>query len=157
MLELLANNNPNVTYNLGKNFALIKVYKTFYIEQLTTNKTQFLEINSVGEYIISKEIKFLLSKSPIELHNSRVFEYSYKNNPFPLFIRNRQAGDRMELRVGTKKIKDIFIDQKVPALERDTLLLLANQDRVLWIPGIKEAKKDESYTDKLYIYEVKTC
>lgn len=61
---------------------------------------------------------------------------------FPLVVRNRRDGDRMRPlgMKGTKKIKDIFIDRKIPLTERDTWPIVTDgNDVVLWIPGIKKA------------------
>ena len=44
-----------------------------------------------------------------------------------------------------KKIKDIFIDEKIPKEERDTYpIVVDNNDNILWIPGIKKSKFDKS-------------
>lgn len=42
----------------------------------------------------------------------------------PLIVRNRVNGDRMTMKgqAGSKKLKDIFIDAKIPRQERDKLL-----------------------------------
>ncbi|MGD6943849.1 tRNA lysidine(34) synthetase TilS [Cytobacillus gottheilii] len=64
--------------------------------------------------------------------------------PMPLIIRTRKNGDRIDLRgmKGTKKIKDIFIDQKVPRDERDQWPVLTDATgKILWLPGLR--KSDE--------------
>jgi tRNA(Ile)-lysidine synthetase-like protein len=61
----------------------------------------------------------------------------------------------MKLQVGTKKVKDILIDQKIPTPIRENLILLASRDKVLWIPTIKKSLQDKSCSKKLYVYEVK--
>ena len=56
---------------------------------------------------------------------------------FPLTVRNRRQGDRLQpygMR-GTKKIKDFMIDAKVPRDARDRIPLLVCGDEVLWIVG----------------------
>ncbi|SIS62088.1 tRNA lysidine(34) synthetase TilS [Salimicrobium flavidum] len=61
---------------------------------------------------------------------------------FPLIVRNRRDGDRMKPKgmKGTKKIKDIFIDRKIPLAERNTWPIVTDGDGVvLWVPGIKKA------------------
>ncbi|MFG6150756.1 tRNA lysidine(34) synthetase TilS [Halobacillus sp. B23F22_1] len=61
----------------------------------------------------------------------------------PLIVRNRKPGDRMILRGmnGSKKVKDIFIDQKIPAQLRDTWPLVTDQDgQVLWLVGLKKGE-----------------
>ena len=56
-----------------------------------------------------------------------------------LFLRYRQAGDEMQ--IGSeghhKKLKRLFIDEKVPKNRRDCCLLLAEGNNVLWIPGLR--------------------
>ncbi|MBN2516843.1 MAG: tRNA lysidine(34) synthetase TilS [Deltaproteobacteria bacterium] len=63
----------------------------------------------------------------------------YDSLTFPLIIRNIRAGDRMQpLGLGgTKKVKSIFIDKKIPRSKRGKTPLLVDQISVLWIPGIK--------------------
>ena len=56
---------------------------------------------------------------------------------FPLTVRNRQAGDRFQPfgMQGTKKLKDFFIDAKVPRCERDKIPLLVSGDELVWVIG----------------------
>ncbi|MFW5987965.1 MAG: tRNA lysidine(34) synthetase TilS [bacterium] len=59
---------------------------------------------------------------------------------FPLQIRNRRPGDvfyPLGMK-GKKKIKDLFIDEKIPLVERDKIpLVLSNDGRVIWITGCR--------------------
>lgn len=61
---------------------------------------------------------------------------------FPLTVRNRRDGDRMRVMGlnGSKKVKDIFIDDKVPAGLRETTPIVTDADgMLLWIPGIRRS------------------
>ncbi|MEC0247132.1 tRNA lysidine(34) synthetase TilS [Paenibacillus chitinolyticus] len=61
----------------------------------------------------------------------------------PLSVRNRQAGDRLDVfgLNGTKKVKDILMDAKIPPSRRDRLpLLMDAEGRVLWIPGVRRSR-----------------
>jgi tRNA(Ile)-lysidine synthase len=61
---------------------------------------------------------------------------------FPLIVRSRQAGDRMTVKgmAGTKKIKDIFIDGKIPKFMRDTWPVVTDcEGTILWLPGLKKS------------------
>ncbi|GAE94212.1 tRNA(Ile)-lysidine synthetase [Gracilibacillus boraciitolerans JCM 21714] len=62
----------------------------------------------------------------------------------PLSIRVRQPGDRMYvkgLKGGHKKVKDIFIDEKIPAYKRDSWPLVFGADgTLLWLVGLKKAE-----------------
>jgi tRNA(Ile)-lysidine synthase len=60
----------------------------------------------------------------------------------PLIIRSRQTGDRMTVKgmAGTKKIKDIFIDEKIPKFMRDTWPVVTDcKGTILWLPGLKKS------------------
>ncbi|GIQ67307.1 tRNA lysidine(34) synthetase TilS [Xylanibacillus composti] len=60
----------------------------------------------------------------------------------PLIVRCRKPGDRMRIQGlnGSKKVKDMFIDAKIPVSERETMPLVTDaEDRVLWIPGLRRS------------------
>lgn len=69
----------------------------------------------------------------------------------PLHVRSRKNGDRMYVKGmnGSRKVKDIFIDCKIPMVERNLWpILVDSDDNVLWIPGIKKSKYDISLDEK---------
>ena len=53
-----------------------------------------------------------------------------------VFIRSRQSGDAIRLPGGTKSIKKLFIDRKIPAARRDQIPILCDDAGILGIPGI---------------------
>jgi tRNA(Ile)-lysidine synthase len=60
----------------------------------------------------------------------------------PLCIRSRQPGDRF-CPMGmqrNRKLKDIFINCKVPSSQRDRMPLIEDRGRIIWIPGIRLAE-----------------
>ncbi len=67
----------------------------------------------------------------------------------PLFIRNRRNGDWFEPlgMKGSKKIKDYFIDRKIPRRVRDSVMLLADSLSVVWIEGMHLSERVK-ITDK---------
>src|SRR5699024_9297206 len=68
---------------------------------------------------------------------------------FPLHIRTRQAGDRMTWKGlnGSKKIKDIFIDAKIPSHKRYSWPIVTdNNGKILWLVGLK--KRDLKTSEK---------
>lgn len=38
---------------------------------------------------------------------------------------------------GSKKIKDIFIDLKIPKDERDSKLIIADDENIIWLEGYR--------------------
>ena len=64
-------------------------------------------------------------------------EFDYDKMKFGFEIRNRKDGDYINLKGGRKKLKDYFIDMKIPREERDKILLLAKGSQVIWIVGYR--------------------
>lgn len=60
-----------------------------------------------------------------------------------LILRTRKNGDRMSLlgMNGTKKLKDIMIDLKIPREERDKIPVLTDDNGIIWIVGHKMSKE----------------
>ncbi len=58
-------------------------------------------------------------------------------------IRGRKAGDRFSPygMKGTKKIKDFFIDKKIPPFERDKVPLLEKDGEIIWVIGYRTSNK----------------
>lgn len=59
-----------------------------------------------------------------------------------MVIRSRQQGDKIKLAGGTKKIKDLFIDLKIPREERCKVPIIADEQGIL---QIGEYKSSENY------------
>jgi len=60
-----------------------------------------------------------------------------------LHVRSRNEGDRIAVKgmIGSKKVKDIFIDEKIPQEERNSIPIVVDGDNnILWIAGIKRSK-----------------
>jgi tRNA(Ile)-lysidine synthase len=53
-------------------------------------------------------------------------------------IRSRREGDRIrpEGGSGSRSLKKLLIDRRIPREDRDALLVLAVGDKVLWVPGV---------------------
>ncbi|MEK3750758.1 tRNA lysidine(34) synthetase TilS [Paenibacillus sp. FSL E2-8871] len=61
---------------------------------------------------------------------------------FPLTIRSRLPGDTIRVMGlnGSKKVKDIYIDDKIPAAERSMIPLVCDGlGNIVWIPGVRRS------------------
>lgn len=54
-------------------------------------------------------------------------------------LRYRKTGDVIKLKSGTKKLKEVFIDDKIPREKRDKIPLLARGNEILWIVGCRRS------------------
>ena len=77
---------------------------------------------------------------------TNVFDYDKIGHT--LFCRTRRQGDVIPLRRGRKKIKELFIDAKIPRAERERYPLFVAGDTVIWVPRLKEAFGADEQTDR---------
>ena len=84
---------------------------------------------------------------------------SYGRIKSPLFLRNREIGDRFQPlgMKGSKKLKDFFIDEKIPLKERERAPLLLSGKEIIWVVGyrISDKAKVTNKTKKVLVVEVK--
>ena len=101
-------------------------------------------------YSIMSFMGFFLLNSEI---SAEVEIYQYTISYFFIFaffsilayFLNRRKGDYIEILGlnGKKKVKDIFINEKVPKDIRDKYpIVVDSNDNIVWIPGLKKSKYD---------------
>jgi tRNA(Ile)-lysidine synthase len=63
----------------------------------------------------------------------------YQSLQFPLKIRNFRPGDRFQPLgvIGTQKLKEFFIDHKIPRFERPKIPLLISGEIIAWVVGYR--------------------
>ncbi len=91
---------------------------------------------SFGDYIFSmKKLKMLPKGQPFLDKN--VAYLDYESVTFPLVVRYRTDGDSFVPygMVGEKKLKDFFIDEKVPKFDRDRIPLITDGENIIWVGG----------------------
>lgn len=88
---------------------------------------------------------------PKEQKGNDVFIIDPEAVRLPLRVRTRRAGDRMTLKgtKGTKKIKEIFIEAKIPLYERDRWPIVEDaQGNILWVPKLKKSNFEATNVTK---------
>lgn len=83
------------------------------------------------------KIESSLVASPLMPVNEMEAVFDIASLPDALTVRNFRHGDRFQPlgMSGHKKVKELFIEQKVPLSVRSTLPLLSLGQEILWIPG----------------------
>ncbi|WP_369901529.1 tRNA lysidine(34) synthetase TilS [Bacillus manliponensis] len=74
--------------------------------------------------------------------NETMFVANYNEISYPLSVRTRDNGDRMSIQGmdGTKKIKAIFIEAKVPREKREEWPIVCDASgHIIWIPFLKRS------------------
>lgn len=82
------------------------------------------------------------------------FKNSYKVNSYVLkdtfdfdkikgtaIIRSRKEGDKADIHGGTKTLKKLFIEEKIPAEKRSSVAVVSDDEGVLWVEGLGAARR----------------
>ena len=161
----LSNLGTNKRVDLPKDIYAENVYgdiiirKKEYIKnklsnELTLNKKDILHNEVIfDEYIINFDV---VNNKDIKQENDELiknFDYDKINN---VIIRYRKDGDRITPlgMKGSKKLKDIFIDMKIPKEKRDEIPLIQFNDDISWIVGIKMSDKFKITKETKHILKV---
>lgn len=150
VINLMNSKHSNSSINLPGNYKAIKAYNELKIsEEIDFINNYEVEINEYVELPNNHTIK---RADEEEKNDNNVCRLLTNEITLPLYVRTRTLGDKMLLKKlnGKKKLKDIFIDAKVPINERDSWpVVVDSKNQILWIPGIKKSKfskqKNENY------------
>jgi len=112
----------------------VKSSPPFEVALLSSGHT-FVE--EIGKEVVIEEADRDQLKDYSEPPNTALMDY--ESLRFPLKMRNFRPGDRFcPLGVkGTQKLKDFFIDHKVPRFERPRVPLLISEEMIAWIVGYR--------------------
>jgi len=107
----------------------------FEVELISPGRTYVQEIEK--EVIVEEMSRNKRLEDMYGLHYTALFDYECLQ--FPLKIRNFRPGDRFHpLGVnGTQKLKEFFIDHKIPKFERPRIPLLISGEMVAWVVGYR--------------------
>ncbi|WP_027410148.1 tRNA lysidine(34) synthetase TilS [Anoxybacteroides tepidamans] len=146
IITFLNNDHPSGRLDFPNKLKIIRSYDicifTFQEKKYSTyafNLNIPSTLHLPNGYAIISEIR---EHYPREQKGNEVLILDPDTVTFPLRVRTRRTGDRMALKGtnGTKKIKDIFIEKKIPMHERDQWPVLEDgQGRILWLPGLKKS------------------
>ncbi len=151
-IELIYNtitsNKSNMTISLPNGVVAVKSYNDFYLQLETDELTEYeIELGDFAQLPNGHTIKKVDEE---DSNSNNVCRLSSDEVILPLVVRTRKLGDKIVLKGtgGTKKIKDIFINEKVNLSERDLWPVVCDAlGRVVWIPGLKKSKFDKKKTE----------
>jgi len=182
ILRLIENQSGEKEIYLPNNLRIKKVYNQLIIYKNKIFKPHpidkstfweynlsvpgYTEIKPLGIKVETKILDFINVKTSLhynrEKSDSEFAELiDYNKVKHPLKLRNRRTGDRfypLNMR-GEKKVKDFFIDNKVPKSNRDLIPILVDGDgKIIWIVGMRldERVKITSNTKKALHINIKT-
>jgi tRNA(Ile)-lysidine synthase len=147
VLKLIENERPQCSIDLPDGIMARKTYDTlhFILRSCTDTKEYTCSLEGPGTYCLdavgitltleevdgSEDIIEDVSKSTAWLDADKL--------SFPLIVRNFRHGDRFVPMgmTGHKKVKNFFIDLKVPSEQRTLTPLVISGDSIVWICGYR--------------------
>ena len=141
----LANNSTNKKINLPNGIIAENVYGDIYLKFNNTVKTENYEVVLSKSELDKTKIEYedydvsfhiLKNKNNIEFSNNVLIKYfDYDKIKEELIIRKRKNGDKIVPlgMKGSKKIKDVLMDLKIPVNQRDYIPILCFDNEVAWI------------------------
>ncbi|MDY0277800.1 MAG: tRNA lysidine(34) synthetase TilS [Acholeplasma sp.] len=133
--DMLLSKEANSSYSLENNYQFIKTYEKGVI-QSNSKIVSFDVILDNKETILPnmKKITFLNNEC---LNDKECVNICYNKISLPLHARTRKNGDKLAFVYGHKKLKDYFIDKKIPKHLRDEILLITDNDNtILWVQDL---------------------
>lgn len=146
---LIANKKSNLSVNLPNEIMAVKSYNEFYLTKTTGDITTYeIEFNEYADLPNSHFIKRIDDCSD---NSNNICRLSSNDIKLPIIIRTRKLGDKISVKGmnGKKKVKDIFIEEKIDKSKRDLWPIVVDSlDNILWIPGLKKSKFDKQKNEK---------
>ncbi len=148
------------TIELPHGLRAVREQSTIYFCRSEERKPFCYEIN-IDEKIYCRELGayILLTDKKCEKNAKLLYTiaFDYDKIILPLALRSRQTGDKIYIAGigGNKSLKKLFIDSKIPMVERDGIPLLAMGSDVLWISNMKTSdryKAKDTTINYLYMY-----
>ena len=142
-INSLIKSNGTKKIDLDKSYRIVKEYTYLYIEDKKENCV--INNNVIQVKIPSEQIfdNFKITVSAVENldipkeKNQYLLDAIYNDI---IEVRYRKEGDRIFLgEKHSKKIKEIFIDQKIPKDIRDRLPIFLYNNTIFWIYNVKKA------------------
>lgn len=147
IIKMLTSKKSNSSIDLNNDYIALKEYDKFVIKKKKSINSFCKKFNGYYE-----NNNFVIKKvSDIDINDNNVIRLNSIEIKLPIIIRTRINGDVMNVKnLGSKKIKDIFIDSKISSINRNEWPIVTDSDNnLLWLPGIKKSKfakdKNEKY------------
>lgn len=142
---LTAGEKPNASLNLPDGITLARAYDRLAMQKNRPVKACIRErvITGPGRYQLENGSSLLIEhageKAAMPSGAGERVQFDLEKAPFPWIIRSYQPGDRIRPAgmTGSKKVKDLFIDSKIPLNDRSLIPLVFSGDTLIWVCGMR--------------------
>ncbi len=146
-MQLIDEETPNHILDFPLGLKLEKSYENirFFFPETDEGDVIFRPLSvNIGEVLNLDQDRKLMSSiiedsEDLKTSNPNIYLCEKDSVTLPLKVRKRRPGDRISWQGlnGSKKVKDVLIDRKVPRMNRDELLIVTDSnDELLWVIGL---------------------
>ena len=147
--KMIIQGKANDQVYLPNNIKLIKEYNNLIVEKAVLSSEEYT-------YILEKEVilpntKKIVIVASSDLTDNNCIRLDSQEIGLPLHVRSKKDGDYLIVKnmTGKKKLKDIFIECKIPMKERkEWPVVVDSRNNIIWLPGLKKTNFDKSKTEK---------
>ncbi len=143
ILKVINSNKKNISLVLPNNIKVVKEYdKLVFNKNEKENEDYKYELNS--KVITPLGVVTIVENDKSDKSNY-IIRLNSKDIKLPLYVRNKKNGDKIHIKNmnGSKKISDIFIDNKISKEERNIYpIVVDSNDTIVFVPGIKKSNLD---------------
>lgn len=145
VLKMITSKKSNNQINLNNGYIARKDYNFLSIIKEKNNETYEVLFD---DYFENDE--WIIAKKDSDKKSNFVLRLDSNDIKLPLIIRTKKDSDKIYVKnLGTKKVKDIFINEKISIDKRKTYpILVDSNNTVLWLPGLKKSKFDKEKNEK---------
>lgn len=157
--KLIRSSSTGKQLTIGGGIIINLSYSDINIRKSIEKCSNFEYNMNINELLYIKEVR-----KSIIIRTCKSSEFVKKNDEFyvdydkihgKIIVRNRRNSDKMIPfgMHGTKKLKDIFIDNKVPIETRDKIILLEDDNNIIWLENyrISECYRVDKNTERILI------
>lgn len=152
IFDLINSTKSNSIVHLPNNIIIMKAYNelSFNYDDEIYDEYE-IELNDLVNLPNGKIIERVTESNDTSNYTIRLNSEDVK---LPLYVRNRREGDKMIVKGlnGTKKVNEIFINEKIKTTDRKTWpIVLDAEEKVVWIPGLKKSNLDKKINE---VYDI---
>ncbi|MDY0064516.1 MAG: tRNA lysidine(34) synthetase TilS [Bacilli bacterium] len=154
LIGLIANKDPNIKIKFT-GFIFLKEYDQIQFLYDEKEKTSFsVLLTGIGEYPIDEKRKIVVRKNNHK-NSANPSNIWYNSDKLPITARCRHEGDKMHFDYGTKKVKRILIDRKIPLSVREQVIVLEKDEEIIALLGMVVSSKYKAQENSDILIELK--
>lgn len=147
--RLVASNRPNACLNLPDDLRVERSYDElrFTSAMKPIGQSWEMTVSGEGSHPLPNGMTLNVQRVPrpadLVTGSEKISYVSAEAAPFPWLVRPFAAGDRftpLGLN-GSQKVKELFINKKLPPHERSRVPLVFSEGDVIWVAGVRLAEK----------------